>query len=790
MAMTTPSQSPDAKISTNTGHKQVSNILAYLKDNWQDWPNKSLEYIELGLRTGGRTSGNGLELRYYQVLIQIKLEQYEEAKTQLKRILETANANGYKKQAMMAMHGFAVLAYKTKRTERALRIIDQALVLTVSLNDSRLLGSFYRVRALVYRSLHDYDRALEASFIAYKNFEKTDDKKLMILSLINQTTIYRTIAIYDKALTSQLKALTLANITGNERRLATNYNNAAVIYKDLGDYEQAIEMNLKSLALKASLGYTKGIIYSHNNVGEVYRLNKNYSLAIEHLTKARALATSSGHERLLHTTLLYLGRTLRDVKQFEKAEEYLTRVNLYFLKIKHAHRTSDSYLALGRLSHAMGNHLGAIEYLKLAIDYSNKIKKNRVKLQALQELSIVYEALNKFEAAYATEKLTRQLHDAIYNRRRSHFISTLKIEYQFEEKQREIAMLKQKNRIKTLQLENHRVTLATYVTLLLLAFSLVVFLYYRYNQKRKMDAERLSFSMLQQQELAVRALNAKLEEMVSQRTLSLSEANKKLKITLFELTSTQKTLIETEKIASLGGLVAGIAHEINTPLGTIMTAVSCIQQQLTAFNVLVANQQVSRIGLDDFLSAIKQSSHLAERNSYRVSTLIQQFQQVSIETRNEPAEHFDLTHIVSLVIATLLSRPEFLHVNCTINKPAPIILFSYPSCWFQILESLMSNSVEHGFVNGKGEVNIAFCQAGELVRVTFIDNGCGMDEAQSDHIFEPFYTSMRNQGHIGLGLPIIFNLVSQSLNGSIRLDRTSESGACFIIEIPVSLPSA
>jgi len=102
----------------------------------------------------------------------------------------------------------------------------------------------------------------------------------------------------------------------------------------------------------------------------------------------------------------------------------------------------------------------------------------------------------------------------------------------------------------------------------------------------------------------------------------------------------------------------------------------------------------------------------------------------------------------------------------------------------------MSNSVEHGFVNGKGEVNIAFCQAGELVRVTFIDNGCGMDEAQSDHIFEPFYTSMRNQGHIGLGLPIIFNLVSQSLNGSIRLDRTSESGACFIIEIPVSLPSA
>jgi len=335
-------------------------------------------------------------------------------------------------------------------------------------------------------------------------------------------------------------------------------------------------------------------------------LSDNTDKSLFHLTEALKLARKIKSKKLQHYSYLYLGRLHRDIGQYQEAGKYLTEAIAYFTQKKHISRLAESYLAFGRLQFALGEFELAIDAVNKSILHAKEIEKNIVIFQAYKELSVLFEKTNNLKKALNNERLFQFKKEPIFNRQSQHYINALKVEYNVEQKQREIETLKQKSKISDLEVLQQRANRNIYIISSLLVFCSLGFISYRYNQRKKLHAKRIALQQIKVKEQALSELNANLESIVEQRTQSLQSSNQELEIALVDLKDTQKSLIEVEKMASLSLLVAGVAHEMNTPLAIILTAASYLNEQLDNFKQLVITDKISRNGLNDFLTSAKQ----------------------------------------------------------------------------------------------------------------------------------------------------------------------------------------
>jgi len=288
-------------------------------------------------------------------------------------------------------------------------------------------------------------------------------------------------------------------------------------------------------------------------------------------------------------------------------------------------------------------------------------------------------------------------------------------------------------------------------------------------------------------EEALRSLNEQLESRVEQRTADLSEANMKLRGTLDILTLAQRQLIETEKLASLGGMVAGIAHEINTPLGISVTAASHLQDEARRMSRLIAQGELTHGALERFDHVARESTDIVLRNLQRADALIKSFKQVAVDQSSEDRRMVDLGKSLGEIITTL--GPSLKSSGCRIELDCPqlIILETAPGALYQIVTNLVMNSLTHGFEAGiPGSIRVEVRRDDAVVRIDYRDNGRGMNEAVRKRIFEPFFTTRRGQGGSGLGMHIVYNLVTQALQGTIECVSTPGEGVVFHIVLPVA----
>ena len=286
----------------------------------------------------------------------------------------------------------------------------------------------------------------------------------------------------------------------------------------------------------------------------------------------------------------------------------------------------------------------------------------------------------------------------------------------------------------------------------------------------------------------VRALNTELEQRVVQRTEELSHANVELASSLQELRTMQDQLVQTEKNAALGGLVAGLAHEINTPVGNALMAATSIQQGVIDFRGRLA-QGVKRSEFESFLELLGASSEIAERNLHRAAELVSSFKQVAVDQASDQRRRFDLSEVVREIVLTL--QPTFRGTPYVLSNTIEpgCQLDSYPGALGQVLTNLINNAVIHG-LDGRpaGVVRLAAqCSGGEVdVRVS--DDGCGIPAELQARIFEPFYTSKRGQGGTGLGLHISHGIVVRVLGGSLSVHSDVDRGCTFILRFPRVAP--
>jgi len=275
---------------------------------------------------------------------------------------------------------------------------------------------------------------------------------------------------------------------------------------------------------------------------------------------------------------------------------------------------------------------------------------------------------------------------------------------------------------------------------------------------------------------------AELERNAFEQKLSkkLTVTNHDLSLTKSQLQSVKKQLIGCEKMAALGRLVAGITHEVNTPLGIAITTNSIINEEHQQLSEKITTQQLSMKDMEHYCQAVKTALVMQEENLNRAKKLIANFKKTAVDQHQLELEDIDIKRYYQKVVSTLNSILKVKNVSITIEGDEHTILSTYPGIHAQIITNLITNSVKHGFTgieNNHIEVTISRGDSGEI-SVTYQDNGNGLTDEAKKRVFEPFFTTAKKSGGIGLGMAIVNDLISTKLHGSISLE-PSDSGARF-----------
>lgn len=278
-----------------------------------------------------------------------------------------------------------------------------------------------------------------------------------------------------------------------------------------------------------------------------------------------------------------------------------------------------------------------------------------------------------------------------------------------------------------------------------------------------------------------RDLQSKLEERVSERTNKLNKANKKLGDTIDLLKLTQDELIEAEKMSSLASLVGGVAHEVNTPLGVCITASTHQAECREHLSQKIADQKLKKSDLDVFLDQCRTTDQILDLNLKRAAELIRSFKQVAVDQNSEEERHIDLQTYMGEILTSLHPNIKKTQVEVVSNIPANINFKTYPGALAQIITNLVMNSLIHAFPDQTGQITIEADFDGTVIYLLFSDNGVGMSSETVRKIFEPFYTTKRNSGGSGLGMHIVYNLVTHKLKGSIKCISQLGNGSQFVI---------
>ncbi len=263
------------------------------------------------------------------------------------------------------------------------------------------------------------------------------------------------------------------------------------------------------------------------------------------------------------------------------------------------------------------------------------------------------------------------------------------------------------------------------------------------------------------------------------------EYQQSLEESLDKLHRTQKEMIHSAKMAALGDLVAGVAHEVNTPIGVCVTASSFLAERTRQLRDLYEKGEMKRSDLEKYLTLAEESSASVLTNLERAAELVQSFKKVAADQSSEEKRSFELKSYLEQILVSL--RPQFKRTPHTVHMDCPegLTLDSYPGAIMQIITNLVMNSLIHGFADGlPGEIFIKVEPVGEAVALSYRDTGVGMDKEQRDRIYDPFYTTKRGSGGTGLGMNIVYNLVTQTLKGSILLETSPGQGAVFLLTLP------
>jgi len=307
-----------------------------------------------------------------------------------------------------------------------------------------------------------------------------------------------------------------------------------------------------------------------------------------------------------------------------------------------------------------------------------------------------------------------------------------------------------------------------------------------FSQQMRALLQNLEVKRLLDQKVLERTAKVEMQKQeIQEKNEELEMQKEELQSTLENLQRTQEQLVESEKMAAIGGLVAGVAHEMNTPVGIGITAVSNLLEDVQKMAGLYEKDEISRKDFKGFLESTNDTAKLIEKNLERAASLIQSFKQVSTDQVTEQQRVFAFKEYLNDILISLKPKLSEKNINFKVDCDEELTMNSYPGVYAQIFTNLLLNSLQHGFYKkDTGIIGIKADLNKESLKIQYTDDGAGISKKDLPHIFEPFYTSDQHRG-TGLGLNIIYNLIKQKLHGTIACESEPGKGVLFKIEVPV-----
>jgi len=275
-----------------------------------------------------------------------------------------------------------------------------------------------------------------------------------------------------------------------------------------------------------------------------------------------------------------------------------------------------------------------------------------------------------------------------------------------------------------------------------------------------------------------------LEQRVQERTQELSS-------TVEQLKTTQNELVTKEKMAALGSLVAGVAHELNTPIGTSLTVATTLQDDTHAFSDRLQSG-LTRSALKDYLARSREGTEIMVHSLMKAAELVSSFKQVAVDQASTNRRRFFLDKMVAEIVLTMGPTLRQSSHRLVCDVAPDICMDSYPGPLGQVLTNLINNAMLHAFDSrSDGRVRVAAALQGESgVRITVQDDGNGIPDDHVPRIFDPFFTTKLGRGGSGLGLSIVYTLVNDALQGSIAVESPAGQGTVFTLLLPLTAGGA
>lgn len=316
--------------------------------------------------------------------------------------------------------------------------------------------------------------------------------------------------------------------------------------------------------------------------------------------------------------------------------------------------------------------------------------------------------------------------------------------------------------------DNYKATILTIILIVCIIFIIIVSV----KNVKKQNANKL---------------RDQLEKKVERRTRELERTNGELESTLLELKETQEYLIHTEKMASLGDLVAGVAHEINTPIGMSLTGITHFIDISKNINSLYKNEEMSQEDFESFLIDSDELAKSINTNLVKAADLIRSFKEIAVDQSSEAQRTFNMRNYLEEVLLSLHHEIKRKKHTISIDCSDDLMIVSYPGSFSQIITNLIMNSFIHAFKGDTvGNISIEVQVDKNILFLTYTDNGKGISQENLSKIFDPFFTTNRNHGGSGLGLNIIYNIINTTLKGKIECSSIENVGIEFKIVIPMN----
>ncbi|WP_239425564.1 tetratricopeptide repeat-containing sensor histidine kinase [Pseudoalteromonas sp. Of7M-16] len=550
--------------------------------------------------------------------------------------------------------------------------------------------------------------------------------------------------LYERALESYLESYKLAALMDTELFLRQTENNIGNVYLKLGRFEDAktyfqrFYQDAKARELPQQMGV--GL----NNLGEAYFGLEQYQKALElHL---ESLNLREQHNLTYHSSWSHhnLGRTYLALEELELAKQHLAAATSIRQQSNAIADSIGPQIDAIKINIMQKSYSGVESQLRKIIELSNEHSRLQEETQAYQLLVEYFKQIQDWKNALETSKHLMQSKFDYLQGQAEIGVAFYSAQMNLAIKERDIAKLTQENVLHRVNTQAAREQL----TVVLIAAAIITLLTVFF----------------------VRRIKSK---------------NQTLTETLENLQATQKQLLESEKMSAMTTLVSGMAHQLNTPLGLVVTSASCLEDKLKEIRELLTVKKLSASQLTVFLEEASEMLAMTANNSTRAADLIARFKMIAANLDSSEAVDFE-------VFAYLTERCELLaqsfeqDINLSVIGN-PVHAHSHPEIVLKVVAQLVNNSCAHGFTGqSPGEISIDVEEVDEHVVIIYQDNGIGISEEDQLHIFDPFYTSQLGQGKLGLGLNIAYNSVVQILKGEISYEHQS-SGAKFIVRFPKKL---